>query len=92
MTLEQALVRYRLLLPVAERSGYLLSIYGSVLTGQGRDLDLIAVPFRERVSPDTLVRLISESVGESWVQRYDSVLGRLSCVWKCGIDLVITRN
>jgi hypothetical protein len=34
-----------------QRSGWLLAIYGSVLSGGGRDLDLMAVPWRPNPCP-----------------------------------------
>lgn len=41
---------------VAKNAGYLLGWYGSTTTGWGRDLDLLAVPWRPDADPRDLVR------------------------------------
>lgn len=48
------------LAPVAEMTGYILALYGStVRVGRGKDIDLIAVPWRHAARPDDLVSAIA---------------------------------
>jgi hypothetical protein len=47
----------------AKREGFLLSLYGSTLRGRGRDLDLIAVPWRTGADPRRLVDSLAAELG-----------------------------
>lgn len=66
-TIEEAQRVIALLSPVAHGQGYMLALYGSVLTrGYGRDIDVIAVPWRPgAASPEELIRVLCTQGFES---------------------------
>ena len=59
---QRLLAEYRTLVPLAKSCGFLLSVYGSTLTGANpRDLDLIAVAWRPEAVPGLLFVAFGEA-------------------------------
>lgn len=64
---------------IASRNGYLIALYGSVLTkGQGRDLDFLLVPKRPMDNPLYVIVDISEQLDAPIRDSYEGLAGTYS--------------
>ena len=74
----------RILEPVANRNGFLVSVYGSVVRDlKGRDLDLIFVQKRTNVSPQYLLEdIVKETKGQLEISE-SSLFAELCALVKC---------
>jgi hypothetical protein len=82
---DEALDLYRELERESNEAGWLLAMYGSVLTAEeGRDLDLIAVARRPSASTQWLRSAVERRLGPvDEVDRYRSVVdGSLAVCWR----------
>lgn len=84
-TLAQATEFVREHEPWFRREGWLLSIYGSVLSGAGRDLDLIAVNWRPDATPPSHMAL---QLGMPIQEPETSLMGARCFLVGCGGRLV----
>lgn len=74
ITLTEALGLLRELLPIFQRHGYLLGLYGSVLyLGHGADLDVLAEPMIHCANP-AHVLLALELADWAIVERYTGIM------------------
>lgn len=78
-TLSGALVFYQAVVEPAHASGWLLSLYGSVVAspdGAGQDLDLIACPWRSDADETGLIVALITAAGPIEIaDRYHGILG-----------------
>lgn len=65
-TIAKAQTLFREIEPIATSYGFLLCVAGSVIAhGEGRDLDLVAVPTRSDSDRDTMLRAVADTMGIS---------------------------
>ena len=68
----------------ARSRGYLLALYGSTLSGRGRDLDLLAVPWRSGVDARALVDDLAARLGGTIFERGPGLMAEDSAVIQVG--------
>lgn len=94
-TINDALHFIRAMSEPANGLGYVLAPYGStVLNGRGRDIDIIAVPWRDPCDFGALIRMICERGYKEASDRYFGMMGTCAVLLQdlCGgpvIDLQI---
>ena len=65
-TIEEAQALFKEIEPVVRSHGFLLCVAGSVIIhGEGRDLDLVAVPMSSERNRDTMLRAVADHMGIS---------------------------
>jgi hypothetical protein len=72
----------------AKAEGYLLAIYGSVLAGNGRDLDLIAVPWRIGTTGALFVDALAARVHGQILEQGPGLLAQDSATIRIGARIV----
>ena len=58
-----------------DAAGFLCGIYGSVLEGEGRDLDLLIIPKRINTSAQRAAEQLAETTGGTLGDAYDGIMG-----------------
>jgi hypothetical protein len=89
-TLDRALSFFRSITQPFQKAGWLVSLYGSVLIqGHGRDLDLIAVPWRPDANVMEAVDIIRNLYGATIEDDKEGIMGRSAIALKLMDESVV---